>query len=243
MVDDDAGRGEAAAAPGPGVTPSGRRQWLPSGFGGLVALGAIALLAGFAGGRWLALGRSGSPGPGTIEELAGTLSAEGAATSAAQAASPPDTGGLSVGLVRPGAASVGEPVPDFTLSRPDGGDLRLADYAGKPFLINFFATWCIPCELEMPLLQAAYENHAADDLVVVGVDFEETAEVVAPWLEEKGITFPVGLDSDGALSRGPYRVSTLPTSVLVGADGDVAVIRRGAFAEKELEKALAFILP
>ncbi len=230
MGDDDTGRGEAAGLRS--------RQT-----GGLIALGAVALLVGFAGGRWLASGNSDSPGPATIEDLAATLSAEGAATSAAQTAASPDTGGLSVGLVRPGSASVGEPAPDFTLSRPDGGDLRLDAYADKPILINFFATWCIPCELEMPLLQAAYENHGADGLVVIGIDFEETPDVVAPWIEEKGITFPVGLDSDGALSQGPYRVSTLPTSVLVGADGDVAVIRRGAFAEKELEKALAFILP
>jgi len=153
-----------------------------------------------------------------------------------------DTAGLSVGIIVPGKASLGEPAPPFSLVTPDDDIIALAEFRGRPIVLNFFATWCAPCRAEMPMLQRAHEAHGGD-LAVVGIDLREGPELVAPFLAELGLTFPVGLDRHGAVSEA-YRVGTVPMTYFIDADGDVATSRVGVFtSEAELEAALRQILP
>ena len=179
----------------------------------------------------------------------GGAAREGVAAQAAREANPalaaasPDTAGLSMGIVVEGLASLGEPAPEFRLETPAGDSRALSDFAGQPLLLNFWATWCAPCRAEMPFLEAVYAKHADEGLVVLGVNVQEPTAVVAPYLDELGLTFPVLLDLDGDVSR-LYRVGSYPTSVLVDREGRIVTIRRGAFVnEPDINLSLSMIMP
>lgn len=118
------------------------------------------------------------------------------------------------------------PAPDFTLPRYGTDEsVSLSDLRGKPLVLNFWATWCGPCRNEMPILQAASERYA-DDIRIVGVDYGEDPQVVGPFLEELGVTFPILLDQ--AVSVGNlYRVMGLPTTFFIGADGVIRQVYAG----------------
>jgi|GEM_PF-1357479 len=232
----------------------------------IYVLTAAAMLGvGFASGRVVARLRapapaapaapvSGPDGEATLAAMLGALKgadapagADGRAgmpTAAVPPAAGSDTGGLSVGVVEPGMANLGDLAPTFRLSGPaPETTVDLADYAGKAVLLNFWATWCVPCRHEMPFLQALHEAHAdAGDLAVVAVDVDEPAELVAPYLAELGLTFPVGLDVDGQVAD-TYRIGTYPTTYLLGRDGRIMSIKRGAYGSPyELEQAASLML-
>ena len=101
------------------------------------------------------------------------------------------------------APVAGHPAPDFTLKDIEGQTVNLSDFRGQPVIINFWATWCGPCRVEMPHLQAAYEAHQADGLVVLGVNLTErdSPQMVPGFLEEFGLTFPVVLDESGSVAK------------------------------------------
>lgn len=136
---------------------------------------------------------------------------------------------------------IGQPAPDFTLRGPNGETVRLSDFAGHPMLINFWATWCPPCRFEMPLLEQTYEKLKDQGFVVLGVDVQEGPDLVNPYIQEMGLTFPVALDRGGAVSTA-YRVAALPTTVFVDANGVVTDIHRGALIENTLQGYLDDIL-
>jgi len=122
--------------------------------------------------------------------------------------------------------AVDHPAPDFTLTRFDTGEkVRLSDLRGKPVIVNFWATWCRPCRAEMPALQATFERYG-EDLLVVGVDQGETGEVVGPFLDEFGITFPILMDEDMTVGR-QYRILGLPTTFFIDSQGIVRGVHAG----------------
>jgi peroxiredoxin len=220
----------------------------------LALMAFVALLAGIVMGERLGLeqdtGVSKDVGSGSAEAAtaaAGITSGitSGAASGGASgaAASQPDTAGLSTGIVEPGRASLGEPAPDFTLEAPDGSTVKLSDFAGRPVILNFWATWCAPCQIEMPYLQAAHTEHADKGLVVLGVNVGEQTSVVQPYLEERSLTFPVALDLNSRVSD-LYRVFSFPTTYLIDRDGRVINIRRGVFADQaDIDQSVSLILP
>lgn len=136
---------------------------------------------------------------------------------------------------------IGQPAPDFTLRGPKGETVRLADFAGQPLLINFWATWCPPCRFEMPLLQQTYEKLKDKGFVVLAVDVQEGPELVNPYIEQMGLTFPVALDRGGSVANA-YRVAALPTTVFVDSNGIVTNIHRGALVESTLQRYLDEII-
>jgi thiol-disulfide isomerase/thioredoxin len=138
------------------------------------------------------------------------------------------------------AQTVGEPAPEFTLTRLDGSTLSLADLRGKPTVINFWATWCPPCLAELPLLQAAYLAHRAD-LNFVAVSVKEESGVVEPFIARQGLTMPVGLDLNGATLE-LYGIRGLPTTVFLNAEGVVVQRHIGELAGPALESYLADLL-
>ncbi len=110
--------------------------------------------------------------------------------------------------------------PDIFLPMLDGGTFRLSQQHGKPVIVNFWATWCPPCRAELPAFEEVYKNHRSEGLVIVGVDIAEPQDVVAKFVADMGLTFPVALDSDGeALAL--YRVQGLPTTLFIGRDGTI----------------------
>ena len=132
---------------------------------------------------------------------------------------------------------VGRPLPDFNLPDLNGRAVRLSDYSGQPVLINFWASWCPPCRAEMPDLEALYTEHQTEGLVILAINSGESQSIAAAFAEEYGLSFPVLLDENAALSD-QWMINNLPTTILVGRDGLVKVIRVGLLRSEQIESAI-----
>ncbi len=126
----------------------------------------------------------------------------------------------------PLAAWTGGPAPPLKLRTLDGADLSLADYRGRTVIVNFWATWCAPCVAEMPALQRLRDRLADRGVEVVGVNFQENAARIRPFLYQYSLSFPVVRDHDGTV-RDAWRVNVFPTTFVVAPDGRIAFSARG----------------
>ena len=122
------------------------------------------------------------------------------------------------------AFMIGEPAPPLVVPQLGGGTLDLAALEGAPVWLNFMATWCPPCRDELPLMTAYAEDYAERGLVVVAVDVREDEATVSAFMAELGVTFPVGLDEDGA-AQAAWGALALPVHYWIDAEG---IIRDGA---------------
>lgn len=91
---------------------------------------------------------------------------------------------------------VGKTAPDFHLQTLDGGDVRLSDLRGRPVIVNFWASWCIPCREEAPLLREIAEQQAEGGLVIVGIMYQDREADARKFIEDYGLTFPSLIDKD-----------------------------------------------
>ncbi len=141
-----------------------------------------------------------------------------------------------------GPLQVGDSARDFTLNDVDGNPVRLSDFAGQPILVNFWATWCAPCRIEMPDLQATFEAHQADGLVILAVNREESAETVRSFfIDELGLTFTPLLDVEAEVAQ-LYNVANYPTSLFIDETGTVTAVHRGLMVQEQIEGYLTDIL-
>lgn len=136
------------------------------------------------------------------------------------------------------AAVAGHPAPEFELKTLEGETLSLADFKGKPVLVNFWATWCGPCRAEFPDFQRAYVDNA-DDLVIIGINntAADQVDLVDDFVREMGATFPIVLDESGAVVE-TYRVLGLPTTVFIDRDGVVNEVFTGPINKAYIESKL-----
>ena len=134
------------------------------------------------------------------------------------------------------APAVGSPAPDFTLTTLDGEPLHLSDLRGKVVALNFWATWCAPCRLEMPDLQARADQFP-DRLAVVGVNFAETAEEIEAFRKDVGVRFPLLLDPKAEV-QGLYRVLGYPTTFFIDEEGVIRQQHIGLMSAGQLDKYL-----
>lgn len=131
---------------------------------------------------------------------------------------------------------VGNPAPDFTLTNLAGEEIRLEDLEGKPVLINFWATWCGPCVLEMPNIQKYYEQFNGQ-FEVLAINADEPEFEVRQFSEDIGISFDVLLDP-GAKIQELYRLRGYPTSYFLDGEGIVRVNHIGMLTEAQIEEYL-----
>jgi len=131
------------------------------------------------------------------------------------------------------APSVGSPAPDFELIDLEGKTWQLSDLQGKVTLINFWATWCAPCRLEMPTIQERADQYPSQ-LAVLAVNFDESPEQVQSFVDELGLRFAVLLDP-GAKVQDLYRVRGYPTSFFVDKAGTVRFQHIGILSEDQLD--------
>jgi thiol-disulfide isomerase/thioredoxin len=113
------------------------------------------------------------------------------------------------------------PAAEFTLSGLDGRAVSLREFRGRVVLLNFWATWCVPCREEIPAMQALARDLGPRGLVVLALNYEEDPETVQAFVRDTGLTLAVLLDRDGAVAR-RYRVAGLPTSFFIDRRGAVA---------------------
>lgn len=131
---------------------------------------------------------------------------------------------------------VNSPAPDFQLQTLGRETVRLADMHGQPVLINFWATWCGPCQLEMPLIQKYYQKYSPE-LVVLAVNNDEPRGDVQAFVNQMKLTFPVLLDP-GAIVENQYRIRAFPTSLFIDAEGLIRYQYIGILNEQQLVQYL-----
>jgi peroxiredoxin len=142
------------------------------------------------------------------------------------------------GTSRPGTNGplIGKEAFDFALRDLDGREVSLKNLRGKVVLINFWASWCGPCRLEMPYLEKLHRELNGKDAVILGID-DERPEVARAFLRKNGYTFPTLVDERREVARN-YHVSGIPQVFVIGRDGKVVTHYVGAHSESELRAAL-----
>jgi peroxiredoxin len=123
----------------------------------------------------------------------------------------------------------GQQAPGFTLLTLDGGRASLADHRDKLVVLNFWATWCQPCTVEMPSLEALWRRYRDRGLIVVGVSVDRGAPkaLLEPYVRNLKLTFPILLDPDSKTSD-RWRITALPATFLVRPGGEVSGVAMGA---------------
>lgn len=132
---------------------------------------------------------------------------------------------LATGPARAGVQA-DAPAPDFTLRQHGGGALRLGEQRGRVVLVNFWASWCGPCRLELPQLNRLHDAYRGAGLVLLGVNVDEDPAAAAAVARRQGLRFPVLLDSDKAVVR-RWDLGSMPATVLIDRDGRVRHVHRG----------------
>ena len=138
-----------------------------------------------------------------------------------------------------GLLEIGDLAYDFSLNDVNGNPVMLSDHLGQPVIINFWATWCGPCRVEMPELEAAYQAHQENGLVILALNQQESAEDVANFFEELGLNFTAVLDTEGTVSQLYGVANVLPTTFFINENGEVTVIHRGPMVQSQIDGYLA----
>lgn len=157
---------------------------------------------------------------------------------------------LGAGLAMPARASneitrwpAGRAAPSLVAEDLDGKHWRLAELRGRAVLLNFWASWCEPCRTEMPSLQSLAEFNGPDRLVVLAINFKESAAQAGRFVQRAGIRLPVLRDPEGAIARA-WDVRVFPTTILVGSDGTPRQRIRGEvdWSSPEADKLVSALL-
>jgi len=134
--------------------------------------------------------------------------------------------------------------PDFTFYDLEGNAHKLSDFQGKPVILNFWASWCGPCKMEMPDIEKAYQQYGEQIhflLVDLADGYQETVEKGAAYIAEQGYTFPVYFDSDveGAMN---YGVTGIPVTYFIDAEGNFVAYYQSAMSAEILQQGIDMLL-
>lgn len=133
-----------------------------------------------------------------------------------------------------GKPAVNETAPEFSFKDLSGKNVRLSDFRGKVVLVNFWASWCPPCKMEIPGFQKIYETYKDKGFTVIGI---ATDDVSPSFIKDMGMTYPVAL-ADGKVIRDYGNISGIPASFLVGRDGRIIKKVMGMYFESSLKSDL-----
>jgi cytochrome c biogenesis protein CcmG/thiol:disulfide interchange protein DsbE len=135
----------------------------------------------------------------------------------------------------------GKPAPDFTLPTIDGKPLALTSLRGKAVYLNFFASWCPPCNEEAPSVGKLSDKYKTKGLAVIGVDELESADKGREFLQKHHLSYTAVVDSDGKMGH-DYGTIGLPVHVFIDRAGNVKLLRNGEMSPAEIEAAIKSIL-
>ena len=135
-----------------------------------------------------------------------------------------------------GGIGIGQPAPNFTLSDAKGQQVSLSSFRGHPVIINFWASYCAPCQTETPLLKTFYDDHQAQGLVILGVNEGEPVSILTKYAQDYNVTYPVlsdrTLQFNGASSYNPVQ---LPRTYFIDKQGIVRAVSNGALGPQQLQ--------
>lgn len=148
------------------------------------------------------------------------------------------TEGLDIGQRAPDLAADDA---DEVVRGLDGRPITLASFRGRPVWLVFWATWCPPCQAETPDLQRAYEAHKAEGLELIAIDVQETAPIVAEYMETYSLTYTGAVDPTGSIMRS-YGVFGLPTHYFIDTEGIIRDRYYGPLSLDQMEERLDSIM-
>jgi len=152
---------------------------------------------------------------------------------------------LAFGLLSKGSSGLelGEAVPDEPLPRLEGGGMEsLADYRGRWVLVNFWASWCIPCREEAPALERFQRQHGGPGFTVLGIDSRDLSSDGRDFVREYSLSYPQLRDGDGEAAD-DYGTTGVPENFLIDPAGKVRLLVRGPITEEYLREEVAPLLP
>lgn len=142
-------------------------------------------------------------------------------------------------IVPPAYGMVGQPAPDFTLPVAANGEvgtrMRMADLKGRPILLDFWASWCGPCAMVAPVVDRVARRYEKKGLVVMGVNVDDTPEVIRLYAAKQGLGYPMVVDVNKQLSN-RYGVKNLPSLVVIDREGNVRAFLTGVVDEASLSE-------
>ena len=137
--------------------------------------------------------------------------------------------------------AIGNAAPDFAIADLDGNPVRLADFRGRPVVVNFWASWCGPCVEEFPLLRDAASRHADDGLVVIGIVWDDRSEAARDFMARNGATWAAAMDPGERVSR-DYGILGPPETYFIGRDGIIRARQIGQISADSLDEKLTAII-
>ena len=141
-----------------------------------------------------------------------------------------------------GVLKAGDMAPDFVLQDMEGNTHRLSDYRGQGVFLNFWGTWCKPCEKEMPYMENQYQAFKDRGVQILAVNVGESDFLVNKFIEEHNLTFPVVVDSEKDVQNA-YGIKPLPATFLVNPEGKIEKIITGELKEADIKLHMKSIQP
>lgn len=127
---------------------------------------------------------------------------------------------------------------DFTLPDINGDMISLSDYQGENIYLNFWASWCEPCNDEMPAIEEIYQEYNNKGIVLLTINTGEDRATVEEYMKTNGYTFPVLLDLEMDVAR-QYKTASIPVSFFINKEGKIVITKEGLMSEEEMRDAIA----
>ena len=134
-----------------------------------------------------------------------------------------------------------EAAPNFTVALLDGKNFQLSDYKGKPVMINFFASWCLPCREEIPAIEKIVSTYKPKGVVFLGISTDDTEVKANDFIKKYGVSYSIGLDKSTAIQKS-FGLYGIPTTYFIDKQGIVNYFHSGAVTEDLLQNELDKLL-
>ena len=138
--------------------------------------------------------------------------------------------------------AIGEKAPDFVLMDMNGEQHRLSDYEGQGVFLNFWGTWCKPCEREMPYMDNQFKEFKDKGVTILAVNVGESDLAVQKFADKHNLTFPILKDTDGQVQTA-YKISPLPATYMIDKDGKVVKYHTGELTEDMIRDMMEQVKP